>query len=252
MRSTASIRNFLHQEQAERNVDYIIHLAAYGNKYDQQNEFQMIQANILKTWHLLEGTKDIPYKAFINTGSSSEYGTKATRMFESDSLDTNTFYGATKAAATMLCRAFAKKYNKPIATVRPFSVYGIGDDPKKFIPTVISRIKNNEELTLSKGVHDWVHINDVVEAILLITQKIEEVKGQEINIGTGIQTSNLEVVTLLRDILSKPGKINYVEPLRDYDTDVLWVCDNNKLKSLGWKPAHDLEEYLARLALTNK
>ena len=71
--------------------DYIFHLAAYGNKYDQTDDWEIIGANIMTTLNLLYTTKGIPYKAFINTGSSSEYGTKVHPMKETDSLDTDTF-----------------------------------------------------------------------------------------------------------------------------------------------------------------
>lgn len=233
-------------------IDYIIHLAAYGNKYDQQDEFQMINSNIMKLWHLLEATKQIDYKAFINVGSSSEYGIKSSYMTEGDSLDTDTFYGVTKASATLICRAFAKKYNKPIVTVRPFSVYGAGDDPNKFILAAIKCFKDNEMLILSKGVHDWVHIDDVVAGILVVADKITKVQGQEVNIGTGIQTSNTEIVAYLRDFFMKPGRIEQVEQLRDYDTEKSWLCNNAKLKALGWKPKLSLERNLANLALFNK
>ena len=91
----------------EVNPEYIFHLAAYGNKYDQQNERETVSANITALFNLLFATKSIKYKAFINFSSSSTL------------LDYETFYSATKGAGERLVKAFVTKYGKPVVTVRP-------------------------------------------------------------------------------------------------------------------------------------
>ena len=232
---------------AERKPDYVFHLAAYGNKYDQQDERQIVEVNIIGTFNLLESSQHLPLKAFINVGSSSEYGTKSKPMVETDSLDTNTFYGASKASSALLCRAFATKYNRPVVTARPFSIYGEGDDPKHFIPTAIKAFKEGEELKLAKGVHDWTHVEDLAEGLLIVAKNAEELKGMAVNIGTGLQTTNYEVVSLLRQTSGLPGNVKHVDLLRSYDNTTAWVADNSLIKSLGWVPQHKLETDLERM-----
>lgn len=215
-------------------ADYIFHLGAYGNKYDQQDEEKIFKANVVRTWDLLMASKDMPYKAFINVSSSSTL------------LPTETFYSATKAAMERICRAFVDKYDKPVVTVRPYSVYGLGDDPKHFIPVAIDAFKTNKDLTLAKGVHDWIHIEDLVEGIKIVVKNAEELKGREVNIGTGLQTSNYEIVSILRQVSGLPGKVKHVEQLRSYDT-TFWVADNSLLCSFGWEPQHNLEGDLEKM-----
>lgn len=227
--------------------DWVFHLAAYGNKYDQTDEMMIIQANISSTLNMLYATKDINYKAFINCGSSSEYGTKHKPMKETDSLDTDTFYGVTKASATLLCRAFAKKYDKPVVTVRPFSVYGAGDDPNKFISTAINSFKKGEEMKLSPGVHDWIEVSDFISGLITVAKNATKLKGRAVNIGTGVQHSNHAVIAILKELFSTPGKVHPTHKLRDYDTSECWVADNTLLKSLGWEPQYSLEKGLQKL-----
>src|SRR3990167_11074036 len=62
------------------NPEFIFHLSAYGNHASQTDTDQIIATNIIKTYLFLKATKDIPYKAFINFGSSSEYGQKNRSM----------------------------------------------------------------------------------------------------------------------------------------------------------------------------
>lgn len=242
--------NCLHQPNKLKQIilafspNYIFHLAAYGNKYSQDDDLKIIRANITGTVNLLYSTKDIDYDAFINTGSSSEYGIKNKIMSESDSLDTDTLYGVTKASATLISRAFAKKYSKPVITVRPFSVYGPKDDTNKFIQVAIKSYQNNLGLKLAKGVHDWIYIDDYINGILKIVENAQKLKGKVINIGTGIQSTNHEIIKILENIFGKKIKIIEIDKLRVYDTSVSWVADNSILKSLGWLPKYSLKEGL--------
>lgn len=240
-------RPFLTSQLKQLKPDWIFHLAAYGNKYHQTEDWEIINANIIGTLNLLYASKDINYKAFINCGSSSEYGIKHKPMKETDSLDTDTFYGATKSSATMLCRAFAKKYNKPVVTIRPFSVYGAGDDPNKFISTAIRSFKSGEEMKLSPGVHDWIEVSDFISGVITVAKNAHKLKGQAVNIGTGLQYSNHAVVAILKELFAKPGQVHPTHRLRDYDTSECWVADSTLLKSLGWEAKYTLEKGLQKL-----
>lgn len=227
--------------------DYIFHLASYGNKHFQNDEDKIFRANIVGTFNLLKAVQGINFKAFINVGSSSEYGIKDKAMKEDDLLDSETFYGVTKASATLLCRAFAKKYNKAIVTVRPFSVYGPNEDPNKFIPTVVDCGLKEKNLKLAPGVHDWIYIDDFINGMLIVAKKAKKLKGRVINIGTGVQTSNQDVVKIVESIMKNKISIEYVSPIRDYDTDFSWVADNSLLKSLGWQNKTSLKEGLKKI-----
>ena len=224
----------------EASPDLIFHLAAFGNKYFQKDENQIFETNIIGTFNLLNATKQLKFTAFINTGSSYEYGVKDKPMSEVDFLDTDTFYGVTKASATMLCRAFAKKYNKPIVTVRPFSVYGPNDDEEKFIPTVIRCATLNQNLKLASGVHDWIFIDDYINGVFKVVKNIRKIQGRVVNIGTGKQITNKKVVQVIEKVFGKKIKIERSVPIRNYDTNISWVADNKLLKSLGWKNKYDL------------
>lgn len=231
---------------------YIFHLAAYGNKYNHIDDWEIINANITATLNLLYATKDINYHAFVNTGSSSEYGLKNAPMSETDSLDTDTFYGVTKASAHMLCRAFSKKYSKPIITTRPFSVYGPEDDENKLIQVAIRSFEYNLPLRLANGVHDWIYIDDYISGILKIIRNMSKLKGKAVNIGTGIQSTNHQVIKVLEKIYNKKIKILEIDKVRIYDTNVSWKADNSLLKSLGWQPRYTLEEGLRKTIYEEK
>lgn len=224
--------------------DYVIHLAAYGNHSIHKDINEMVSTNILDTYTLLSCCKDIPLKGFINVGSSSEYGKKTTSMHEDDNLETNTFYGATKVASTYISRAFAKQYNMPVVTVRPFSVYGPGEADFRFIPSLIYSIINNSSYTLApEPNHDWIYIQDFMNGVIKVIENINDLKGEVVNIGTAKQYPNIDVAKLLEKISGKALSIDCFANLRTYD-NTYWVSNNSLLKSLGWKQQFTLEQGL--------
>jgi nucleoside-diphosphate-sugar epimerase len=223
--------------------DYIFHLAASGQHIHQRlNYWEIYDVNILGTLNLLERTNNINYKAFINFGTSSEYGVKNKPMKESDLPEPTFFYAAAKVGATALCQAWGLEYKKPIITVRPFSIYGPGEADFRFLPKLIHSQFVGEKFELGAGVHDWIYIEDFIDALLLVAKNANKLKGKIVNIGTGKQYTNKEVVEVLARFIQP---INYKEgKMRPNDTKGCWRANNKLLKSLGWKQKYTLAQGL--------
>lgn len=231
------------------NPEYIYHLASYGNHSFQDKDMDTIATNTIKTFLLLNSLKDsgVQLKGFINFSSSSVYGKSAHVMTENSPTIPLTMYGATKLATEHIARVFAQKYHIPLVTVRPFSVYGEGEASFRFIPTVISRIRDGEPLTLDPlPVHDWIYIDDFVDAVGIVVKNIGKLQGKSVNIGSGKEYRNLKVVYELETISGKDAKINKVTGLRDYDTKTSWKSRNDTLIKLGWKPKYSLKQGLRK------
>lgn len=225
---------------------YIFHLASYGNSSQDSNLNEMIETNIIGLKNLLETTLNINYKAFVISGSSSEYGFKNQAMKEVDSLKPNSYYSATKACATLIAQSFALINNKPITIARLFSAYGPYEENNRLIPTVIKLALANEEISLTSGKvqRDFIYVEDIVEAFLKIT-KTKLKNGEIINLGTGKQHDNKDVVKIIEKILHKKLRIKIGKfAKRAWDTNY-WVADNQKAKKLlSWRPKYDLEKGL--------
>lgn len=214
------------------NPDYIIHLAAWGNHSTQKDLDKTVSANIGVTTTMLQASRDVGYRSFINISSSSV------------SLPTETFYSATKAGAERICKAFSREHGKPIVNIRPYSVYGIGEASFRFIPTVIKSAKSEESFNLvPNSKHDWIYIKDFINGLKLVIPHSEKMSGESINIGTGRDYTNKDVVDIIEKIHGK--KLNYklVDNLRDYDCDS-WVADTQVLEYMGWTQEHSLEQGL--------
>jgi len=191
------------------NPNFIIHLATYSDYRKQTDAEKMIDANIKSALNLLLASKNIDYKLFINTGSSSEYGVKNKPMNEKDCLKPISFYAVTKASTTFLCQVFANEYKKPIITLRPFSVFGPYEEEKRFIPTIIKAVIENKSIKLTPGNQrrDFIYIDDVVDIYIKALSYGKKLSGEILNIGTGIEYTNDEVVQTLFKVTCKKVKI---------------------------------------------
>lgn len=227
--------------------DYIYHLAAYGNMSHQKDIAMTVMANIIGTFNMLNESKELDYKAFIQFGSSSEYGKKNQAMAETDVLQPTTFYGASKAGATHLARAFALQYQKPIITVRPFSVYGEEEADFRFIPTICRSLILDQSFNLDEyGNHDWIYISDFIDGLFTIQEKVNYYKGEVINIGTGRMHTNKEIVQTLEKIAGKKALAVPMNNQRPNDSEV-WMADITRLtKVFGWYPKVMLQEGLQK------
>lgn len=231
------------------NPSVILHLATYSAYRDQTAAEQMIDVNVKGTLNLLTATKDIGYDIFINTGSSSEYGIKEKPMKEDDLLEPISFYAATKASAALLCQVFAKEHKKPIVTLRPFSVYGPYEEEKRFIPIIIKAVIENKPIKLTSGDQrrDFIYVQDVIDIYIKTVSLGKKLSGQILNMGTGIEYTNDEVVQTLFKVTGKKVAIEKgAFPKRLWDAPH-WIAEMSKTKKyLNWEPKFTLEEGLKK------
>lgn len=241
--SPNELREFFEKEQP----DYIFHLAAYGNMSHQKDIPMTVMANLIGTFNMLHESRNIPYKGFINFGSSSEYGKKNQAMAEKDIIEPETFYGASKGGATLLARSFARQFDKPIVTVRPFSVYGPGEADFRFIPTVCRSIILDSTFTLSNtdSTHDWIYIDDFISGVDVVRDNIVQLSGKIVNIGSGRMHTNKEVCEALKRIADKPYLATTLKVVNKFESET-WMSDNTKISQLGFFPKYMLAEGLKK------
>jgi len=220
--------------------DYILHLAK--SAYSEQNFQEALKTNIVGTANLLEVVDTIDFRRFIYFGSSTEYGFKNEAIKESSLLHPISVHGITKAAATLLCQRLALAEKRPVTILRPFNVYGGWDISSRLLPTIILSALREKEINITGPGYrrDWIFVEDVIEAALLAL-KDDRAIGEIINIATGKQTTNEDILKTVEDLMGKKIKCRKgtFSP-RPWDTRN-WMADIGKArKLLGWTPDHDL------------
>lgn len=226
--------------------EWIFHLAVYGAYPSQADWRQMIATNVLGTANLLDACVASGFESFVNTGTSSEYGLKDHAPSEEESLNPNSHYAVTKAAATMHCRHVARSRQVNVPTLRLYSAYGPYEEPSRLMPKIVMRgLMGDLPLLANPEVaHDYVYVDDVCEAYLLAAATAESHEsGAVYNIGTGTQTSLRDVVATSRRLLQITAEPQFgTMANRHWDTST-WVADNRKaMAQLAWSPRHTFED----------
>ena len=164
----------------------------------------------------------------IQIGSSAEYGKKENPTKERDNLKPVSYYAGTKAAATMMCQSAAIEFDLPIIIARPYSLYGNHEKPYRLFSKLFDTFVYNTPITLSDGHHDFIYIKDFVDGIDKLVENEYNIKGDIVNFGTGIQTSNIQLLQKFIDVFGfTPKHIEIKDTMSKSFESKIWVCDIN-------------------------
>ena len=160
-------------------------------------------------------------------------------------------YSATKAASDHLVRSYVNTHSIDAIVTNCSNNYGPRQHREKFIPTVIRNIKNNTPIPVygsGQNVRDWIFVDDHCEALLTIGQNFK--RGERYNIGGGHEMTNLEMITLILDLMGKPVNmyqswINFVSDRKGHD--FRYAMNSDKIfKELGWSAKTKIVEGLEK------
>ena len=228
----------------------VFHLATHGAYESQADARTILTTNILGTLNLLDASANANVKLFIATGSSSEYGFKSEPMRETDRLDPNSFYSVAKAAQTHLCGLWAKKWPMAVAVFRLFSVYGPWEEPTRLIPTLIRRARAGLplEMVSPNTARDFVYVDDVLDALVDL-RAVSQLRGEILNLGTGVETTLMKVVESVTGLLGSRSEVRWGAMAARHWDSARWCADRTKTTELmGWQPKFSFEAGLARMA----
>lgn len=215
--------------------DWIINCAA--EIYDKNH---MWTANVELTRQCLEWIKSNPATKMIQLGSSSEYGPCDRPTRETDPIRATDMYGTTKGIASSLCKAYATTFDLDISVIRPYSPFGPGEKSHRLFPRLWQAFMLDRPMELVQGVHDFCYIDDFVDAVHTIMHSDRRVPGDIINVSSGVQTTNAEVLEIFQRITKQGGNVIMVDR---FVTPPVWQADiNHARECYGWQPRISLEQ----------
>jgi nucleoside-diphosphate-sugar epimerase len=217
--------------------DYFFFLSSYGNLASHLDEDEIYEANVADLMRILHKIKGMKFKSFVFVSTSSVM------------LKTQTTYSRMKRVAEEILLAYMERHDVPICIVRPFSVVGVGEHPEHLIPTLIEATKSGKTVNfVSNATHDFIDVDDFVDGMISLAN--HSARGI-FQLGTGIKTTNQQVLDYVESISRKKVKINRVDSLRSYDNDN-WVSNNYKARSYGWLPKKTLRETIKEMYDSSK
>lgn len=205
-----------------------------------------IETNVAGTATLLGAALRAGTPRVVHVSTDEVYGSVETgASVETDPLEPNSPYSASKAAADLLARAYAVTYGLDVVVTRCTNNYGPYQFPEKLIPLFVTNLLDGQPVGVygdGHHVRDWLHVDDHCRGIALALER--GAAGEVYNIGGGTALSNLELTRLLVAACGAgDDQIRHVPDRLGHDRR--YCLDDTKLRALGYVPAIPFDVGLA-------
>ncbi|APT88150.1 UDP-glucose 4-epimerase [Corynebacterium frankenforstense DSM 45800] len=237
---------------AEVAPEVIFHLAAQIDvRKSVADPVADAELNILATIRLAEAARRAGVRRIVHTSSGgSIYGEPEDfPVDESVPVDPHSPYAASKYAGEVYLRTFRNLYGLQCSFIAPANVYGPRQNPhgEAGVVAIFSERLLNGEPTRVFGdggnTRDYVFVGDVVRAFYLASGETGD--GERFNIGTGVETSDRRLHTLVAEAAGAPDDPEYA-PARLGDVPRSALSADKARRVLGWTPEVDIAEGVAR------
>lgn len=227
----------------------IFNCAAYGAYSVQADPHRIFDVNVLAVRRLLEATRAVAgFQAFIQAGSSSEYGFNCQAPAEDAPTEPDSDYAISKIAATALVRLYAKKHGVPAFVLRLYSVYGPFEDFSRLVPRLLCTAQEGKfpPLVNPSTSRDFVYVSDIVRAFDAVWERAAELTpGEVFNIGSGVRTTLVELVQLVRGLYAVPAEPVWGSmPDRSWDHAAWYANPEKAARLLDWRAGVSLTDGL--------
>ena len=237
-------------------AEYLFHLACVQIAHSGKDPVLDMRVNAESTLRILEHLRtnnSERFLRFIYTSSASVYGSSKNLPCREDGVTkVLSQYAATKLLGEQYTLMYEKLYNIPTVSVRYSNVYGLGQTPRNPYCGVIGKFIDNalqsKDLPIfgdGQQTRDYTYISDAVDATILAAVH-PAANGEVFNIGTGIETTVLQLAKLIQGIAGTKIEITHL-PERDIDNIRRRYMDIENIHTqLGWAPSITVEEGLKK------
>ena len=254
-------------------IDLISHLAA-GSHVDRSITYplEFVMDNVVGTANILDYARkldNLERFAYFSTDEVFGPAPKGVNYKENDRYNSTNPYSASKAGAEELVVAFENTYGLPSIITHTMNVFGERQNPEKYIPMVIKKVRDGEVVTVHSnkektvaGSRHYIHAEDVADALMFLfnynisSMEPDETgaKCQKFNIVGKDEIDNLSLAQFIAKVQNK--NLNY--EMIDFHSqrpghDLRYALDGTKMKKMGWEPdsAYDRLESVVNWSLKN-
>lgn len=223
--------------------EMVVHCAGNANvSVSVQNPSLDFESNTVVLHRLLNSIKASHLcPRFVFMSSAAVYGNPSALPIAEGTLSRPISpYGIHKKMCEDLCEYFARVEAIPAVVARIFSAYGAGLRKQLFwdLAAKIGKGGPVELFGTGNETRDFIHVNDVVRAVLLLLERGEP---KVYNIASGEETTIRTAASLL--ITSMKGSVDRLRfngMVKEGDP-LYWRADVSSLQSLGFKTSMHME-----------
>lgn len=250
-------------------IDYMINMAS-DSHVDRSiiDPVPFVQNNVNIALYMLECARVIKPEKFIQISTDEVYGAapEGTDHIEWSPILPSNPYAASKAAQEAIAISYWRTYGIPLIITNTMNMFGQRQDKEKFIPMLISKINNEEVVTIHGsenyiGKRHYLHARNFSDALLfLLTENKSPTVYQDnldhvvypdrYNVVGEVELDNLEVAKVVAKILGKELKYELVDFHHARPGhDRRYSLDRKKLDASGWIQPENFDQSLMSTVL---
>jgi UDP-glucose 4-epimerase len=236
----------------EHRPQVVFHLAAQIDVRHSVADPQFdASVNVIGTVRLADAARRAGVRKIVHISSGgSIYGTPPSYPTgESVPVDPASPYAAGKVAGEIYLNAFRHLYDLECSHIAPANVYGPRQDPhgEAGVVAIFAQAllagKPTKVFGDGSNTRDYVFVDDVVDAMVRASGTLGG--GQRFNIGTGVETSDLQLHSTVAAAVGAPDDPEFHPPrLGDLKRSCLDI--SRAARVLGWRPQVQLDEGVRR------
>ena len=190
-----------------RGVDTIIHLAWYVEPGRYLHSPENLTC-LIGTLQLAQGASQARVRRFVGVGTCFEYDVAKGLLSVETPLRPRTPYAGAKAAAFMALSEWLPQQRVEFAWCRLFYLYGEGEDERRLVPYLRSKLSAGEcaELTSGEQVRDYL---DVRDAGRMIAETALGVAQGPVNICSGTPITVRQLAEQIADETGRRGLLRF-------------------------------------------
>ena len=215
-----NILDYEHLKQAMQGCTKIVHLACSGLRESFDNIRSDFLVNGLGTVNVLQASHENEISGVIYISTEQVYGNNIDLPLKESTIPKpDSPYATSKLIGESYCSIYDKLHNLCPTVLRVFNVYGsrINAMRRRTVENIfIENIKKGNDLVVQSRdeSRDFIHIDDVVQAIVLAINS--RIKHEIINIGSGRETTILALAHTLKEITQGNVKIMQMDKGKEY------------------------------------
>ena len=229
----------------------VIHLASLKNAAHSKNEpLEYFKTNSFGTASILDVCRSLKIKKIIYVSTSHVYGIPdQLPVDEKQSTSPISIYASSKLSGELKVQSYAANFGLSCDIVRPANIYGTANS-ETVIGRAINQVINGEAIHLRnlKAVRDFVHVDDIAEALIrILNTSKKESECRIINVSSGKGESVRKIASILSQ-LAIDNKLGIIKIQEDNIPEQImtFYMENKYLKELtGWSPQINLGKGLS-------
>jgi GDP-L-fucose synthase len=263
--SPAATDRFFERERPE----YVFAAAAKvgGIRANDLYPADFIRINLQIQTNIIDAAHRFGVKKLLFLGSSCIYPKLAPQPMREEHLlsgklePTNDAYALAKIAGIVMCKSYNRQHGTNFIAAMPTNLYGPGDnfdlETSHVLPALIrkfheAKVKGSPEVEVwgtGSPRREFLFVDDLADALVFLMNNFDA--GREraaesmfVNVGIGEDVTIRELAELVRRTVGYLGKIAWNRNMPDGTPRKL--LDVDRLKNLGWRASHTLDEGLAK------